>query len=135
MKISKRCRNKLLGILAVALACQMILTGAVFAQDDTGKRNRPTVKFEDVNTKSIDLRITGKRPEMIQTLHMKYVITESTEVVDSKGKMMELADLPVPCTATIYYEPSRLNKPFVWRIVYKAKMSGAKTAWSAPLTK
>jgi hypothetical protein len=135
MKISKLWPKRLMGNLVLVLACQMIFAGAVAAQDDTEKYRRPKVKFEDVRTKSINLKIIGKRPEMIQTRHMKYFITDSTEVVDSKGKMMDLADLPVPCTATIYYEPSRLNKPFVWRIVYKGKMSGAKTAWSAPLTK
>ena len=70
---------------------------------------------------------------MIMTQRINFLVTESTEVVDRKGKVMSLADLPVPCTAKILYAPGNLNHPVVWRIVYKGLLSGAKTAWSAPI--
>jgi hypothetical protein len=133
MKISKQWPQRLAGILIIALACQMILMGAVVAQDDTEQRRRPTASPDDVRTKSINLRIIGKTPEMIQTQYMNFLVTEATEVVDSKGNVMELAKMPVPCTARIDYEPGRLNNPVVWRIVYKGLLSGAKTAWSDPI--
>jgi hypothetical protein len=122
-----------MGILIFALVCQMIFLGTVVAQEDSGQRRRPIVSSDDVRTKSISLKIIGKTPEMIQTQYRNFLVTESTEVVDRKGRTMELAIMPVPCTAKIQYEPSRLNNPFVWRIVYKVSLSGAKTAWSAPI--
>jgi hypothetical protein len=133
MKIFKRWPNRLTGILIIALACQMILMGAVVAQDDKEQRRRPTASPDDVRTQSINLRIIGKTPGMIQTQYMNFLVTEATEVVDSKGNVMELAKMPVPCTARIDYEPGRLNNPVVWRIVYKGLLSGAKTAWSDPI--
>jgi hypothetical protein len=133
MKIFKRWPNRLIGILVLALACQLILLGSVVAQDDSQQRRRTTVSPDDVRTKSIDLRITGKRPDMIMTQRINFLVTESTEVVDRKGNVMSLADLPVPCTAKIFYAPGGLNHPVVWRIVYKGLLSGAKTAWSSPI--
>ena len=133
MKIFKRWPNRLTGILILALVWQMILLGAVAAQDDAEKRRPSKPNFEDVSTKTINLKIIGKTPKMIRTDHINYVVMESTEVVDRKGIPMELAQLPVPCTAKVYYEPSRLNDPFVWRIVYKSKLSGATINWSPPM--
>ena len=135
MKILKRWPNRLTGILIFALVCQLIFLGTVVAQEDTEQRRRPVASPDDVQTKSINLRIIGKTPEMIQTRYMNFLVTESTEVVDSKGRVMELANMPVPCTAKIQYEPGRLNNPFVWRIIYKGPLSGATTAWSPPIMK
>ena len=132
MKIVKRWPNRLTEILIFALACQMIFLGTVVAQENATQRRRPVASPEDVRTKSINLRIIGKTPEMIQTRYMNFLVTESTEVVDRKGNVMELAKMPVPCRAELQYEPGRLNNPFVWRIVYKGSLSGARTAWSAP---
>jgi len=133
MKIFKRWPNRLIGVLILALACQLILLGSVIAQEDSEKRRRPVASPDDVRTKSINLRIIGKTPEMIQTKHMNFLVTESTEVVDRKGNIMELAKMPVPCSAKLQYEASDLNNFIVWRIVYKGALSGAKTAWSAPI--
>ena len=132
MKIVKRWPNRLTEILIFALAFQMIFLGTVIAQENATQRRRAVASIEDVRTKSINLRIIGKTPEMIQTRYMNFVVTESTEVVDRKGNAIELAKMPVPCTATLQYEPGRLNNPFVWRIIYKGPLSGAKTTWSAP---
>lgn len=133
MKIFKRWPNKLIVILALALACQLILLGSVVAQEDSEKRRRLVASPDDVSTKSINLRIIGKTPGMILTKHMNFLVTESTQVVDSKGIAMELAEMPVPCTAKIQYQPGKLNNRVVWRIVYKGPLSGAKTTWSAPI--
>ena len=133
MKIFKRWPNRLTGILILALVCQMIFLGTVVAQENAELRRRPVASPDDVRTKSINLRIIGKTPEMIQTRYMNFVVTESTEVVDRKGEVMELAKMPVPCKAELQYEPGRLNNPFVWRIVYKGPLSGARTAWSEPI--
>ena len=132
MKIVKRWPNRLTEIMIFALAFQMIFLGTVIAQENATQRRRPVASPEDVRTKSINLRIIGKTPEMIQTRYMNFLVTESTEVVDRKGNVMELAKMPVPCRAELQYEPGRLNNPFVWRIVYKGSLSGARTAWSAP---
>ena len=132
MKISKGWLNRLMKTLVIVLACQMIFLGTVVAQENAQQRRRPVASPDDARTKSINLRIIGKTPEMIQTQYMNFMVTESTEVVDSKGRVMELAKMPVPCTAELQYEPGRLNNPFVWRIVYKGPLSGARTAWSAP---
>ena len=133
MKIFKRWPNRLIRILILALACQLILLGSVVAQEDSEKRRRPIASPDDVRTKSINLTIMGKTPEMIHTKYMNFMVTESTEVVDSKGKIMELAKMPVPCKAKLQYEAIQLNNRVVWRIVYKGLLSGAKTAWSAPI--
>ena len=135
MKILKRSPNRLIGILIFSLACQMIFLGTVVAQENVEQRRRPVASPDDVRTQSINLRIIGKTPEMIQTQYMNFMVTESTEVVDRKGRAMELAKMPVPCTAKIQYEPGRLNNPFVWLIIYKGPLSGATTAWSAPIMK
>ena len=133
MKISKEWLNRLMKTLVIVLACQMIFLGTVVAQEDAEKRRRPIASPDDVHTKSIHLQIIGKTPEMIQTQYMNFLVTESTEVVDKKGKVMELAKMPVPCTAELQYEPTRLNNPFVWRIIYKGPLSGARAAWSEPI--
>lgn len=133
MKIVKRWPNRLTEILIFALACQMFFIGTVVAQENIPQSRRPAASPDDVRTKSINLSIIGKTPEMIQTQYMNFVVTESTEVVDRKGNVIELAKMPVPCKATLQYEPSRLNNPFVWRIVYKGSLSGARTAWSEPI--
>jgi hypothetical protein len=132
MKTLKPWPQRLIGFFIIALACQMIFLGTVVAQENAQQRRRPVASPDDARTKSINLRIIGKTPEMIQTQYMNFMVTESTEVVDSKGRVMELAKMPVPCTATLQYEPGRLNNPFVWRIFYKGPLSGARTAWSAP---
>ena len=133
MKILKRWPNRLMAILIFALICQMIFLGTVVAQENVEQRRRPIASPDEVRTQSINLRIIGKTPEMIQTQYMNFLVTESTEVVDGKGNVMELAKMPVPCKAELQYEPGRLNNPFVWRIVYKGPLSGARTAWSEPI--
>jgi len=132
MKISTGWLNRLMGTLVIVLACQMMFLGTVIAQENATQRRRAVASPDDVRTKSINLRIIGKTPEMIQTRYINFVVTESTEVVDRKGNVIGLAKMPVPCTATLQYEPGRLNNPFVWRIIYKGPLSGARTAWSAP---
>lgn len=132
MKILKRWPNRLTGILILALACQMIFLATVAAQDNAQQRRRAVASPDDVRTKSIQLRIIGKTPEMIQTQYMNFLVTESTEVMDRRGQVMTLEKMPVPCTAELHYEPGTVNNPYVWRIVYKGPLSGAKTAWSAP---
>ena len=133
MKIFKRWPNKVIGILALALVCQMILLGSVVAQEGVGKYGRPIPGPDDVRTESINLNIIGKTPQMIRTKYMNFLVKESTEVVDRKGNRMELAEMPVPCKAKLQYEPGKVNNRIVWRIVYKRPLSGAKTAWSAPI--
>jgi hypothetical protein len=120
-------------MLIFALVCQMIFLGTVLAQEKAEQPLRPVPGPDDVRTKSINLTIMGKTPEMIQTQYMNFLVTESTEVVDGKGNVMELAKMPVPCKAELQYEPGRLNNPFVWRIVYKGSLGGAGTAWSEPI--
>jgi len=132
MKILKPWPQKLVGILILALACQMILLGAVLAQEDSGKSRHLRQDPKKVNTESANLRIIGKRPEMIVTQHMNFRVVEGTAVVNSKGKSMDLADLPVPCNAKIFYQSGRLNDRKVWQIVYKGKLKGARTTWSTP---
>lgn len=133
MKIRMQCLKKLGGLLLVAVACQMILVGAIAAQEDDQNRRRPSATAKGVQTKDINLRIVAKTPQMVQTRHINFLVTESTEIVDSKGKAMTLAEMPVPCKATLTYDQDRLNDPYVWRIVYRGKLSGAKTTWSAPI--
>ena len=133
MKTLKQWPQRLIGVLIIALACQMIFLGTVVAQENVEQPLRPIPSPDDVRTKSINLKIIGKTPEMIQTQYMNFLVTESTEVVDGKGKVIELAKMPVPCKAELQYETGRLNNPFVWRIVYKGPLSGARTAWSEPI--
>ena len=135
MKILKRWPNRLTAILIFALACQMVLLGTVVAQENAQQHRRLIASPDEARTQSINLRIIGKTPDMIQTRYMNFLVTESTEVVDKKGNVMELAKMLVPCTAELQYEPGRLNNPLVWRIIYKGPLSGARTAWSAPIKK
>lgn len=132
MKILKKRPNRLTGILILVLACQMFFLATVAAQDNTQQRRRVMAGPDDVRTKSIQLRIIGKTPEMIQTQYMNFLVTESTEVVDRRGQVMTLEKMPVPCSAELHYETGTLGKPYVWRIVYRGPLSGARTAWSAP---
>ena len=135
MKISRSWLKRLMGNLAVVLACQLILMGAVVAQEDSGESRRLLQDRKEVKaeSESLNLRIIGKRPELIMTEHRNFRIMIETEVVNSKDQPMELADLPVPCKATIYYQPGKRRSPIVWLIVYKGKLKGAKTAWLAPI--
>ncbi len=133
MNILKKWPNRWKGIVIFALACQMIFLGTVMAQEDIPQSPRPVASPDDVRTKSINLSIIGKTPEMIQTQYMNFMVTDSTEVLDRKGNVIELAKMPVPCKAELQYEPSRLNNPFVWRIIYKGSLGGARTAWSEPI--
>jgi hypothetical protein len=133
MRILKFRAKKIRTILAIFLIFQFMLLGVALAQEDTEQRRRPTASPDDVKTKRITLKIIAKQPEMIRTKHRNFLVTESTELVDRKGNHLTLSELPVPCRATIFYEPKRLNNTYAWRIIYKGKFTGASTAWSAPL--
>jgi len=137
MKISRLWLKRLMGNLAVVLACQLILLGAVVAQEDSGESRRLWQDPKKVKAESerLNLRIIGKRPELIMTERGNFRVLFDTEVVNSKDQPMELADLPVPCKATIYYQSIKRKDSIVLRIVYKGKLRGAKTAWSAPIPK
>ena len=133
MRISRFREKKFRYILAMFLIFQFIILGVAVAQEDTEQRRRPTASPDDVKTKHITLKIIAKQPEMIRTKYRNFLVTEATEIVDSKGNQLDLSALPVPCRATIFYEPKRLNNTYAWRIIYKGKFTGASTAWSAPL--
>jgi len=117
------------------LACQLILMGAVVAQEDSGESRRLLQDRKEVKaeSESLNLRIIGKRPELIMTDRGNFRVMLETEVANRKDQPMELADLPVPCKATIYYQSIKRKSPIVWLIVYKGKLKGAKTTWSPPI--
>jgi hypothetical protein len=118
--------------IAIVAVFQIVFIGSVWAQEENNDRRRIVPSPETVKTESLNLKIIGKTPKVIRTKNIDFVVIDSTEVVDAKGKLMSLEALPVPCRATIQYEPGRLNNHLVWRVIFRAALPGATTAWSPP---
>ena len=63
----------------------------------------------------------------------RYAVLPEATVVDSRGQAMTMDSLPVPCEATITYEPEKLADPGILRIELRRVLPGATAAWPPAL--
>jgi hypothetical protein len=87
-------------------------------------------------SKSLDrsgtLTISGKTADSILVLERHFAVTESTTIINVKGKKIRLSDLAVPCNAEIEYRLRMDKDPLVLKITVKKVLQGATTQWPTP---
>ena len=75
--------------------------------------------------------ISGKTADAVLVFERHFVITESTIIVNVKGKKIQLSDLAVPCNAEIEYRLRMDEDPLALKITVKKLLQGATTQWPA----
>lgn len=119
--------NKILSIrFMVILFCLLYLgSGHLFAQNPDEDKGNDSIE-------KVDLVIQYKTKKSIISRDILFLVSNSISVITSQGRQMTLYSLPVPCKATVEYEPSARGNPIAVKIILRQKLSGAKTGWSAP---
>ena len=95
----------------------------------------PGTGFPEPAQKSLDrsatLTISGKTADVILIGERHFAVTETTVIIDMKGKNIRLSDLAVPCDAEIEYRLIMDEDPLALKITVKKLLEGATTRWSA----
>ena len=98
----------------------------------------PGTGFPEPAQKSLDrsatLTISGKTADVILIGERHFAVTETTVIIDMKGKNIRLSDLAVPCDAEIEYRLIMDENPLALKITVKKLLEGATTRWSASVS-
>jgi hypothetical protein len=103
----------------------------IIAYPDTGL-SEPAQKSLD---RSAKLTISGKTDDAILIGERHFAVTETTVIIDMKGKKIRLSDLAVPCEAEIEYRLIMDEDPCTLKITVKKLLEGSTTRWSASVSK
>jgi hypothetical protein len=99
----------------------------------------PDTGFSEPAQKSLDrsakLTISGKTADAVLIGERHFTVTETTVIIDMKGKKIRLSDLAVPCDAQIEYRLIMDEDPLALKITVKKLLEGATTRWSASVSK
>jgi hypothetical protein len=71
------------------------------------------------------LIVDGKTEHAVMVGERKFVVTEDTAIFNIHGKQIPLADLAVPCEATVQYRLIMDKSPVVMRLQVKKQLPGA----------
>ncbi len=89
------------------LQAYLVVGAGVILAETTTTRTSVTIKSKERNT---IITSDGKR----------FLITDSTKTFDVKGRqMVEANNVPVPCKAVIYYQPTMNGDPVALKIVVR----------------
>lgn len=80
--------------------------------------------------KSELVKIDGKTNTALIVKECHFSVTESTTILDVKGKKIQLDDLPIPCKANIRYRLRMDQDPEALKVVVKKAFRGSSTAWA-----
>ena len=140
--ILEESRKHFMKAAAFVLAFQLLLVGSVFSQPaepQAGQeppaevRTRSRIDPEKVRTESMTLRIIAKNQDnTILTRHFRFMVTADTKIVGTDGTLLSLEQLKLPCSATIHYEPGKLDNRTAWQIIVRKQAKNASAAWSPP---
>ena len=103
----------------------------IIAYPDTGL-SEPAQKSLD---RSAKLTISGKTDDAILIGERHFTVSESTVIINMKGKKIQLSDLAVPCDAQIEYRLIMDENPLALKITVKKLLEGSTTRWSASVSK
>ena len=99
----------------------------------------PGTGFPEPAQKSLDrsatLTISGKTADYILIGERHFTVSESTVIINMKGKKIQLSDLAVPCDAQIEYRLIMDENPLALKITVKKLLEGSTTRWSASVSK
>ncbi len=113
-------------LFMVILFCLLYLVpGHLFAQDPDEDKGNDSIE-------KVDLVIQYKTKKSIISRDRLFLVSNSISVITSQGRQLTLYSLPVPCKATVEYEPTAGGNPSAVKIILRQKLSGAKTGWAAP---
>ena len=91
----------------------------------------PGAVFSKSQPQSLDrsakLTISGKTADVIIIGERHFAVTETTVIIDMKGKKIRLSDLAVPCDAQIEYRLIMDQDPLTLKITVKKLLEGATT--------
>lgn len=76
--------------------------------------------------RSGSMTIEGKSNDAIISGERRFVVTETTAIVDVTGKRIELSDLPVPCEVEVKYELKMDQDPLCLRIKVTSLPEGSR---------
>jgi hypothetical protein len=107
--------------------CFIVPIFLIIAYPDTGF-SEPAQKSLD---RSAKLTVSGKTADAIIIGERHFAVTETTVIIDMKGKKIRLSDLAVPCNAQIEYRLIMDEDPLALKITVKKLLEGSTTRWSA----
>jgi hypothetical protein len=76
------------------------------------------------------VKIDGKTNTTIILKERHFSVTESTTILDVKGKKIQLDDLPIPCKANIRYRLRMDQDPEALKVVVEKTFQRSSTAWA-----
>jgi len=82
--------------------------------------------------RSGNVTISGKTADAVLISERHFLVTESTIILDVRGKKIQLSDLPVPCDAEIEYRLSMDQDPVTLKITIKQLLKGSSKTWPPP---
>jgi len=127
-------------IVSVVLIAIMALVGAASAvmagerMPDSAVKTRGKLDIDKLATEKVSMTIQAKENDKIRTKTWNFFVTDRTEFVTKKGKLISFNDFRVPCKAVIYYEPSNgiQRTRTAWRVSIKKVGKEATDKFSDP---
>ncbi len=117
-------------VVAVWMIASVSLPDAA-AQDEASRPAFPAARI--LSARQAEVTIDIKTPEGIRVGVDRYLVTPATLIVTGDGEEVAYENLPVPCTARLFFEPSLYRDPEVLKIQVISVALGAGTDWSPVL--
>lgn len=128
--------RKIRVVLLVTMAFLWAVSAAMAADKmpESAAKIQGRLVIDRVATEKIRLTIEAKEDGRIRTEIWDFIVTDHTEFVTKKGKMISFNDLKVPCSAVIHYEPSEgiQTNPAAWRVNIQKVRKNATDKFSKP---
>lgn len=105
----------------VVLYLIFLVTGLLFAATAFAQSPSPTGLI-----RSALMTIEGKSDDAVISGERRFVVTETTTIVDVTGKRIELSDFPVPCEVEVKYELKMDQDPLCLRIKITSLPEGSR---------
>jgi hypothetical protein len=126
-------------ISLVLVAIMALLWAASAAQADdrvpeSVAKTRGRLDINKLATEKVSMTIQAKEHNKIRTKYWDFIVTDRTEFVTRKGKLISFNDFNVPCEAVIQYEPSNgiQRNRTVWRVSIQKVGKDATNKFSDP---
>jgi hypothetical protein len=100
--------------------CFIVAVFIVTAHPGTGSPKSASKSLD----RSATLTISGKTADTVLIAERHFAVTESTTIINIKGKKIRLSDLSVPCSAQIEYRLRMDEDPLALKITVKKVLQG-----------
>jgi len=122
--------------VVLVMAILLVWTCGAVADDTTAfsSQTRSNVDIDSMKLSKVNVTIKTKETDKIRTKVYDFKVTDLTEFLVESGQNITFEAFPVPCRATVYYEPAGSPRKIriAWRVMIERVANNHTTHFSEP---